>query len=409
VNILFLVHRAPYPPDKGDRIRSFHLLKRLAALGRVHLATFADEPVSESSLAALKALTARLEIVPWDRRQWLKAGVSVLAGRSATEGFFASRSLRATLRRWTGETAFDVGIAFCSSMAGYLEPLPLRSQFVDLVDVDSEKFFQYAERAPFPRRTLYAIEGRRLRVLEQRIGTTADRVALATEPEAALYRTIAPEARALAIPNGVDLDYFQWTPAAPDADVCMFLGALDYRANIEGVAWFAECVWPEVRRRRHDARFLVVGRRPASAVRSLDAQPGIEIVGEVPDVRPFLARSTVTVAPLRVARGVQNKVLESMAVGRSVLASPEAAIGLNVIDGSEVLLARSAGEWVERLLRLWDESELRGRLTHAARRYVETHHAWDACLAPWADWLKEAVRRSDRTPRTSALVGEGFA
>ena len=351
--------------------------------------------MSRASINALEALAERVEIVNVGSSRWLSAAGSLIAGGAATEGLFASRRLRETIQRWVGETRFDVGIAFCSSMATYLEPLPIAKKFVDLVDVDSEKFLQYAGQASYFKRKLYALEGRRLRALEQRIGSVADRVVLATEPEAEIYRKIAPAADVAVVPNGVDLEYFGLTKTPPEPSTCVFTGALDYRANVEGVTWFADNVWPEVRRSRPDAVFWIVGRRPTASVRALGARPGIEVHGDVPDVRTFLERSAVAVAPLRVARGVQNKVLEAMAFGRPVLASPEAAVGLRVVDGKELMMAHDPGQWGLRLLQLWDDADLAARLRDGARRYVETHHRWERCLAPWSEWLHQ-LRPSER-------------
>lgn len=403
MNILFLVHRVPHPPDKGDRIRSFHLLKHLSKLGRVHLATFADEPVSPASIRLLESLTERIAVFPVGGGRWLKAAFSLATGKSATEGLFSDSRMVETIRQWTFDAKFEAAIAFCSSMARYIERLPIARKFVDLVDVDSEKFAQYSSTASFPKKTLYAMESKRLRSLETRIGGFTDCVALATDPEAALYRSIAPDAQAAAVHNGVDLDYFRRTSEISELDSCLFVGAMDYRANVEGVIWFADEVWPEVLRRRPNAKFRIVGRRPTTAIQSLARRDGIEVVADTPDVRPYLDRSALSVAPLRVARGVQNKVLEAMAVGRPVLASPEASIGLNVEDGRELLLAGQPDQWIERLCLLWDDAELRRRLSDAGRRYVEVHHSWDACLSPWTEWLASGVEETTRKCESSTV------
>jgi len=223
--------------------------------------------------------------------------------------------------------------------------------------------------------------------LERRIGDFADRVVLATEPEADLYRGIAGSAKISAVPNGVDFDYFERTSAAPQQDSCAFIGAMDYRPNAESATWFADAVWPDVRRRNPHAVFRIVGRNPTRTVQALANRPGVEVTGEVPDVRPHLAKSMTVVAPLRIARGVQNKVLEAMAAGRPVLASSQAAVGLKVNHDYELLLADKPAEWVDRLVGLFNSESLRTRIADAARYYVETSHSWDACLAPWEQWL----------------------
>jgi sugar transferase (PEP-CTERM/EpsH1 system associated) len=404
MNILFLTHRFPHPPNKGDRIRSYHLLKKLASIGTVHLGTFADEPVKRPSMDVLRSLTARAEIVPGSPFRWWNAASSLAFGRSATEGLFRSRRLQETLRRWTSESKFDCGIAFCSSMAPYLEPLPIPLKFVDLVDVDSEKFRQYAAKERLPKRFLYSLEGRRLQRLERRIGDFADRVVLATAPEADLYRSISDSAKVASVPNGVDFEYFSPSAATPEPDSCVFVGAMDYRPNIEGVQWFADHVWAEIRQRRPNAVFRIVGRNPPRSVQLLSDRPGIEVTGETPDVRPYLSRSMVAVAPLQIARGVQNKVLEAMAAGRPVLASAHAAVGLQVAHDSEILIADEPAEWADRLVTLFDDDQLRSRIAAAGRRYVEANHAWDACLSPWREWLTAGSSKDGRRPTAFAAA-----
>ena len=167
-----------------------------------------------------------------------------------------------------------------------------------------------------------------------------------------------------------------------DEPSCLFVGVLDYRPNVDGVVWFCREVWPEVRRRRPRARFALVGRRPAPAVRRLAAQPGVDVVGPVPDVRPHLARAAVVVAPLRIARGVQNKVLEALAMARPAVVSPPVLAGLGAGPGVPVLVAATPAEWVEAVVHLLDDPDARRRLGAAGRRHVEECHRWDHCLEP---------------------------
>jgi sugar transferase (PEP-CTERM/EpsH1 system associated) len=257
---------------------------------------------------------------------------------------------------------------------------------IDLVDVDSQKWFDYAAAHRGPRAWLYRAEGRRLRRLEQFLPAWAQAVTLVSEAEAVVYRRFCAPGAVHAVTNGVDLEYFEPGPE-PDEPVCVFVGALDYHPNIDGVRWFCREVWPEVVRRRSGATFALVGRRPAPAVLRLAGLPGVELVGQVPDVRPYVARAAVTVVPLRIARGVQNKVLESLALGKPTVASPQTLAGLRAEPGVHLLRASSPAEWVEAVLRLFDDRDLRRRLGSAGRRYVEEHHHWDRCLEPFTELL----------------------
>jgi sugar transferase (PEP-CTERM/EpsH1 system associated) len=275
---------------------------------------------------------------------------------------------------------------------------------VDLVDVDSQKWLDYAERDRGPRAWLYRTEGRRLRRLEQGLPDWARAVTLVSEAEAEVYRRIRPGSAALAVTNGVDLETFRPDLSAPEHG-CVFVGALDYRPNVDGACWFCRAVWPEVRR-RVPARLALVGRRPAPAVRRLGREPGVEVIGPVADVRPYLARAAVVVAPLRIARGVQNKVLEALAMGKAVVASPQALEGLRAEPGVHVLAASTPQEWAEAVARLLGDEPLRRQLGAAGRRYVEGHHRWEVCLEPFAEvlGLPRAADRAEATP--VGAVGE---
>ncbi len=373
-NLLHLTHRVPYPPDKGDRIRAFHTLRFLSRSVRVHLACLADEPVPADVILAL------------DR--WGRALLSLLRGRSATAGAFHVSRLHKLLADWARDTRFDVCLASASSMAPYLRAEALRHipAVVDLVDVDSQKWLDYAAASRAPAAWLYRVEGRQLRRLERDLPTWARGVVLTTPAEVAIYEQFAGAGTALAVPNGVDLDYFQ--PGRQSAEsACVFVGALDYRPNVDGLKWFCAEIWPRLYRRRPDARFFVVGRRPVAAVGRLGRIAGVEVVGAVPDVRPWLARAAVALAPLRIARGVQNKVLEALAAARAVLATPLCLQGLATEPGRHLLVASTPDEWVSSLDHLLGDADLRERLGAAGRAYVEEHHRWDCCLKPLRDLL----------------------
>jgi sugar transferase (PEP-CTERM/EpsH1 system associated) len=381
-DILYLVHRVPYPPDKGDRIRTFHILRHLAQRASVHLACLADEPVNERVQPALAQYARQVAIVPlgrWTRR--LRVLRSLAAGHTASEGAFCSPQLRAVLRQWGGETHFHAVLASASSLVPYLRMPELQSSpaLVDLVDVDSQKWLDYAAAGRGPRSWLYRLEGRRLRRIEQRLPTWTRGVMLVSEAEADLYRGFSEPGPVHAISNGVDLDFFTPQPPATEP-ACVFVGALDYRPNVDGAVWFCDHVWPEIHRRRPDARLSLVGRNPVAAVRRLDSVPGVTVVGQVPDVRPYLTRASVAVVPLQIARGVQNKVLEALAMSRAVVTSPAALEGLQAEPGVHLLTASARTEWADTVVGLLADGDWRQRLGAAGRQYVEEYHRWDRCL-----------------------------
>jgi polysaccharide biosynthesis protein PslH len=389
-NVLYLVHRVPYPPDKGDRIRTYHLLRYLSRRAAVHLACLADEPVPQETLAVLQGLCARLAVVPlgkWMSR--LRAAGSLLRGRTISEGAFHSPTLMKVLRDWARETCFDVSLASASSLIPYLRLSELRQTpaVVDLIDVDSQKWFDYAAADGGLRALLYRTEGRRLRALEQTLPTWARAATVVSAPEVELFQQFCPWDGIHAVSNGVDLDYFRPTPPVRAENGCVFVGALDYRPNVDAACWFARDVWPLIRRRHPGACLRLVGRQPVPEVCRLASVPGIEVVGQVPDVRPYVADAAVAVVPLRIARGVQNKVLEAMAMEKPVVASPQALKALRDKPDLPALTAADSQEWVDHVTRLLDNPALRRQLGAAGRRYVEAWHDWERCLEPFGTLL----------------------
>jgi sugar transferase (PEP-CTERM/EpsH1 system associated) len=261
-----------------------------------------------------------------------------------------------------------------------LQQIPL---VVDLVDVDSEKWSDYARRSRMPKALIYRREARRLRAVERELGLRAAAVTQTTEAERTVYDRHVPEANCIVMGNGVLTDYFRRpdeTPSPP-AEV-VFVGAMDYRPNVEGIAWYASHVWPEVRRQVPEAVLRIVGRRPTAAVRALADVPGIQIHADVPDVRPYLFGARASVVPLFVARGIQNKILEAMACETPVIASQAALTGLDVVPDEHALAAAEPAEWIEQTVRLLTSEDTRTSLARAARLYVETRCNWEEQIKP---------------------------
>jgi sugar transferase (PEP-CTERM/EpsH1 system associated) len=271
---------------------------------------------------------------------------------------------------------------------------------VDLVDVDSQKWHDYAAAARGLKRQLFALEGRRVRQLERSLPGRARAITLVSEAEADLFRRICPNDKTIAVPNGVDLDYFtpNFPVAEPKPNQCVFVGVLDYRANVESLIWFCREVWPRVVAQKPDAVFAIVGKNPTPAVKQLAALPGVRLVGPVPDVRPYVAESRFSVAPLQIARGIQNKVLEAMAMAKPVLVSPQALEGLEVVPGRDALLATSATEWARAIANLYDQPTLVDRVGLAGRRYVADWHGWSACLGAFDHFVDAGASAAAELP-----------
>jgi sugar transferase (PEP-CTERM/EpsH1 system associated) len=269
-------------------------------------------------------------------------------------------------------------------MAQYLTAYPTLHRVIDFVDVDSDKWGQYAERKPWPINWVYRREARTLLAYERRIASSFDASTFVSPAEAELFLQLAPECadRVSYYSNGVDLDYFSParsydTPYPSGERVLVFTGAMDYWANVDAVSWFAREVFPAVRAQFSDVRFYIVGSRPTAEVQAL-ANDAIVVTGSVPDIRPYLAHAQLAVAPLRIARGIQNKVLEAMAMAKAVVASPQALEGIEATPGIELLLAPDAAAFIAHIAAQLSQPD--ETLGPAAHQQVEQSYSWDGSL-----------------------------
>jgi polysaccharide biosynthesis protein PslH len=387
--VLYITHRVPYPPDKGDRIRNYHMLRQLAARAEVWLIALADEPVSAETHVAFNSLCAKVVIVPVSGfLRKVRAGWSALTFRSLTQGAFHEPAVDAKVREMLSQTRFDAALVSASGLSPYLQRSGLEHVpgYVDLVDVDSQKWYDFAEAVRPPKNWLYKFEGMRLRQLERSLPKWAKAVSIVSAAEAQVYESFAGPNTATVATNGVDLDYFAPVPIdAPTVPACAFVGALDYLPNIDAAVSFAHEVWPTIRAKVPEAEFHVIGRKPTAEVQKLGELPGVVIVGQVPDVRPYVAKAAVTVVPMRLSRGLQNKVLEAMAMAKPVIVAPPALAALKAIPGRDLLAATTPNEWASAVVELLTKPERRRELSQNARKFVEDHHHWDRCLKPLLD------------------------
>jgi sugar transferase (PEP-CTERM/EpsH1 system associated) len=396
-DLLYLVHRIPYPPNKGDKIRSFHVLGALASRYRVHLGTFIDAPEDRQHAQALQRYCASWFAAPidpfWRRIRSLQG---LLSGKPLTEAFYRHGPLAAWCGRVLREQRIERIVAFSSSMAQFALDLPAPARRVmDFCDIDSEKWRQYASHRRGPSAWIYRREAQQLERLERDIARQFDVSVFVSEREAEAFRAIAPESadRIRAIRNGVDLEYFdpataQVRPPGCEQPYVVFTGAMDYWANVEGVTWFADEVWPAVLAAMPDARFVIVGSRPAPAVLRLAAQRGVTVTGSVPDTRPYLAYAHAAVTPLRVARGVQNKVLEAMAMERVIVTSSAAVQGIDEQPPQDVLVADDATEFAQHVM-----TALRApaRRSTSNRHYVTDRFHWSRSLDTFLQLIEESA------------------
>lgn len=403
MKLLVLIHRLPCPPDRGSKIRAAAELRYLASRHEVWCAGFLDADGREArrraraSLAEWRKLCRAMEAVPLRRPvAAARALHRLLTGSTATEGYFASTALERRVLQWGRIIEFDAVLAFSSSMAPLALRVPAGRHVLDLVDLDSRKWTDSARQAAWPVSWVYRTEGRRLARREQHWMRAFDASILVNEREAALLSGdqddpdepaprvhvietgICPEADAPGDGNNRAHLFEQGLPEEPHIG---FIGAMDYPPNIEGVRWFARAILPLIRTHRPDAAFWIVGRSPTRAVRELDDGCGIHVTGTVPSVRPYLARLRVCVAPLRLARGVQTKVLVAMAAGVPCVVTPCVAEGIGARAGREILVADSPERFARAARMLLTDRGRAEALGEAGRRFVLRRYDPDAGLA----------------------------
>jgi len=410
-DILYLAHRLPYPPNKGDKVRSYHLLRHLAARHRVHLGTFVDDPDDHRHVEALRPLCASLYAEALDRRVARLRGLTGLVrDEPLTVPYYRSAGLAQWIENTVREHDLRAAIAFSSSMAQYLTGLTGMTKLVDLVDVDSAKWTQYSSGRAWPLSWLYRREGRKLLEFERAVVRDATHAFLVTEAEAELFERLAPDCagRVDAVGNGVDAGHFSparefVSPYRASEMPIVFTGAMDYWPNVDAVSWFASDILPGLTDAFPAVHFYIVGMRPTAAARML-AGDHVTVTGTVPDVRPYLAHARLVVAPLRIARGVQNKVLEAMAMGRPVLASAACAGGIDARPGVDIEVAADAQDFVARARELLGDAARGDALGRQARACVLSRYSWEARLARIDTYLEAAGCRGD-----SCVTGPGSA
>lgn len=388
-NLLYLVHRLPYPPNKGDKVRSYHLLKHLAAQHQVFLGTFVDDPQDEVHVPTVRDLCAELHVARLRPRQAkLRSAWALLGDQALTLHYYRDAGMNAWVDQLASRHAIDAVVVFSSAMAQYAQRLPQIPMLVDFVDVDSAKWSQYASQHRWPMSWLYRREGESLLAYERSVALQARRSFFVTDKESALFTQLAPECagRVDTISNGVDADFFspdasRPSPFAAEQELpIVFTGAMDYWPNVDAVVWFVNEIWPSLCQGRAQLRFYIVGRNPPPAVQALAAST-VVVTGTVPDVRPYLQHAAVVVAPLRVARGIQNKILEAMAMSRPVVAAQSCVAAIDARAGHELLAAESVADYVDVVTRLLEDSPRADSIGAAGRQRVLASYSWAAHLS----------------------------
>ena len=397
--ILFLAHRIPFPPDRGDKIRSHHLLKAVAALASVHVATLADDPNDWGCEGELAAISESHCLVGRTKPVW-RAGIeALLTGQPVSKTAFHDPALAAYVRRVLAERPIDTIVAFSSQMGQYIPDGFTGRVVYDFVDVDSAKFEAYAAKSHWPMAWIHAREARLLRAEEARLARRSSVSLLVSPEEAALFAArLGPEDRAtcqvLGLRNGIDAVSFDPDLILPEKRMLampgprlIFTGQMDYAPNVDAALRVIRSVLPQVRKACPDASFHVVGRNPPPRLRQYHEQQGVYVWGAVDDIRTWLAGAHIALLPLEIARGIQNKVLEAMAMRLPVVLSTGASTGIAAQDGRDFLICDEDSELAEAVIKLAASPQLCASLGDSARHFVVDEMSWAATLAPLAGLL----------------------
>ena len=387
-DLMFIAHRIPYPPDKGEKIRGLNLLQHLSRSYRIHLGCLVDDPADMQHLPILREWCVDVAGFRIDKRlQKLKALAHIRPGRPLMLDYYRHPGLQRWVQDSLGRQRMDVVYIFSVAMAAYVENLRRPGLILDAQDIDSEKWASYASHARWPMSAVWSREGRTLLDYERKAAMRCDHTLFVSQQECDRFIELAPEAaaRVHAVEMGVDLKRFSpdpslQSPFEPGGPNLVFTGNMDYWPNADAVQWFVADVFPLLKRRYPSANFHVVGANPGRDVARLATIPGVRVTGRVADTRPFIAHADACVVPLRIARGIQNKVLEAMAMGRPVVASPQAFEGVRATAGQDLLVADGAGATADRIAEVLDGAH--PGLGAAARAAMMRSYAWSTTLAP---------------------------
>jgi sugar transferase (PEP-CTERM/EpsH1 system associated) len=393
MRILFVCHRVPFPPKRGGKIRPFNMIRHLASLGhQVTVASLARTPAEQEEAAPLAGHCEKLlvEVIP-DNRAWLQTIAWLPTTRPSSFGYFHSGALARRIRSELEQQRFDLIICHCSSVAPYVESVSGIPKMLDFGDMDSQKWREYAGHRPFPLSAGYWLEAVKLERRERSLSRAFDLCTCTTAAELSSLRSLGVRTPSDWFPNGVDADFFSPGDGQYDAETVCFVGRMDYFPNQQAVQGFCREVLPRIRKRRPSVRFLIVGADPPAQIRALGEIPGVTVTGSVPDVRPHVRGAAMTIAPLQIARGTQNKILESMALGVPVVSSRQASGGVDAVAGEHLLVADGPEEWADQVCGLLEDTLARNRLGAAARARVLSHHSWAASMARMTGLIERLV------------------
>lgn len=402
MRILFLSHRFPYPPTFGSKVRAFNVIRHLARQHEVTvLSIVRSEAEAQEAQGISEFCSEHRAFRVHNAVQAAKIAVTLPTPLTASEAFFHSAALQREIDRQLAQRSYDLVFAHCSAVGRYVEHVEALPKLMDFCDVDSRKWLDYLDFKPWPLTVGYRWEAMRMAAAERRMARRFDQVTVATQGEVATLAQAGVHERVDWFPNGVDVEYFQPSGTLHDPNVIAFVGRMDYFPNEQCMVDFCAEVWPKLRQARPALRLQIVGAAPTARVQALGRIDGVTVTGSVPDVRPYVQRSALTITPLKIARGTQNKILEAMAMEVPVVSSRIAASGVDAVPGEHLLVADAPEEACDTILRVLDDPAERARLARAGRARVLSHHAWPNAMQRLDGIIERCVKR---VPAGAALV-----
>lgn len=377
MKILLISHKIPYPPNKGDRIPTFYRTKFLSKNHEISLAFPCFHPEEFQYINNLKKYCKHIETAllkpGWSK---IKSLAKILSAKPLTLNYFHSNLLKDKIIRLVQENKFDVIYVYSSSMGQYASEIKNVKKIIDLADSDSHKWLQYSQYKKAPLSYLYHLEWYRLQNYERLLATSFDHSIAISEDEKNLFKTYIPNLNMSVVSNGVNLEYFKPSSGEYDPYKIIFVGAMDYYANIDAVLYFYNRILPIVKKEIPKVKFFIVGSNPSNRISSLKMDKSVTVTGFVDDVRTFLYDSSVCVAPMRIARGIQNKILEAMASGVPVVTTTKGNEGINAKIGEEIYVDNNSEKFAEYVINLIINKNLRNSIGHNCRKFVEKKFDW---------------------------------
>jgi polysaccharide biosynthesis protein PslH len=378
MNILYLCHRFPYPPKRGGKIRPFNMIRHLHAAGhRVTVCSLARSAAEADEAQGIAPFCTAFHIGRVaEPVQAARMVARLPLTTPSSMGYFYSPDLARTVGGLLAAQSWDLIFVHCSSVAQYVEHVVGVPKILDFGDMDSQKWFDYARHKPFPLSLGYRLEGAKMLRAEKRLARRFDICTATTRAEWETLESYGTGGATDWFPNGVDTEFFAPSDGVYDANAISFVGRMDYYPNQECMQRFCRDVWPALRAKRQELKLVIVGADPSPDIRALGSLPGVTVTGSVPDVRPHVRGTALMVAPLAIARGTQNKILEAMAMGVPVVTSRIAAGGVDAEPEQQLLVADGPDEQVAAILRLVESDGERRRLAEAGRARVLSRHSW---------------------------------